>query len=302
MADRRGSAVPAVAPVRHLQWAWEQGRCGVRVGRSILHPERRGGSRLHDHDFCEFMFIDSGRCEHLLDGRIETLGVGDYRCLRPADAHRLRSDGRPCGVVNIAFGPEALAGLRERCGEDWLWPESGPPRGGRLSAAARERLPAWLDVLSSPDLRRIDVDAFILDLTRLLTAENPEARAQGLPTWLVRAIEVFSDPRHLRGGVAELSRLCGRSREHINRLIRHSQGRRATDLVNALRMDWISSQLRQSDEPIEDLAAACGLPNQAHFYRVFRSTFGETPAAFRRSIRARFPRRQGLNFTPWVRE
>lgn len=293
---------PDPRPVLRLSWASELPRGCVRVARHVLAPEVRADTPLHTHEFAELMWIDAGRCEHVINGAEEILEPDDYRCIRPGDVHLARCDGRPCTAVNISFRLEPLAGLAERYGADWPWAGGARPRSGRLSPLVRERLSAWLDILSAPDPRQVDLEAFLIDLTRMLSTAVAAPRAAGLPAWLASAVEVFSQPRHLRGGVPELARLCGRSREHLNRIVRASQGRRATDLVNALRMDWIAAQLHATDAPLEALAAECGLPSQRHFYRLFRTTFGVTPAAWRRAVRTAYPANQALNTAPWMRQ
>ncbi len=291
----------SVDPHLHQTWANELAHGCVRVSRHTLRPDNTADFRLHDHEYAEFFWIDFGRGEHLINGVIEMLEPGDYRCVRPADIHRVHSAGDTCGLLNISFRLEPLGGLAERYGSDWPWPLSGPQRGGRLSPLARERLSSWLDVLAVPQPRQIDLDSFLLDLTRMLSAPVGGARAAGLPAWLGNAVEVFADPRHLGSGVPGLARLCGRSREHINRTVRTCQNRRATDLVNAIRLDWVASHLHATDKPIAALAAECGLPNLAHFYKLFRTTFGVTPAEWRRSVRSAYPLDQPMNFAPWSR-
>lgn len=272
----------------------------VRVARHTFLPEKRFEFGLHDHEFAEFLWVEFGRAEHLVNGGTEILEPGDWRCIRPEDMHRPRSDGSGrTGVVNISFQTEPVAALAERCGADWPWSGGGPPRGGRLSPLQRERLSGWIDVLSAPSPRQLDLDSFLLDLVRMLSSPLGGARAAGLPAWLGSALEVFADPRHMRDGVPGLARLCGRSREHVNRTVRACQGRRATDLVNAIRLDWVASQLHATDRPIETLAEACGLPNQAHFYKLFRAAFGVPPAEWRRSVRGAFPPGRPVNLAPW---
>jgi AraC-like DNA-binding protein len=120
-----------------------------------------------------------------------------------------------------------------------------------------------------------------------------------LPDWLAQVLESYSDPNVLMEGVRGLARRCGCSAEHLNRVVQARQGRRTTDLINALRLDWIAMRLRLSDEPITVISAACGLPNQANFYRLFQAAFGMTPAVWRRESRNPFPGNESQLVVPW---
>ncbi|MCK6487608.1 MAG: helix-turn-helix domain-containing protein [Planctomycetes bacterium] len=103
----------------------------------------------------------------------------------------------------------------------------------------------------------------------------------GLPPWLRDAVEVFADPLHLAGGAPRLAHLAGRSLAHVNRTIHAAQGRTATALVNALRLEWAAARLRLGGEPVAAIAAACGLANLSHFYALFRARYGATPHRYR---------------------
>jgi AraC family cel operon transcriptional repressor len=285
------------ATTLHLTWEHESPRGCLRVARHGLCERDRWPP--HDHEFAEVFWVESGQVTHHINGVEEKLGPGDVRCIRPGDAHMFRTGTPPGTLMNVSFLPGPLIPLAERYGEEWPWRSGGPPRGVRLAPVARERLSSWIDVLAVPEPRRLDLESFLLDVARLVSSDATGPRGAGLPAWLAQALEVFNDPRHLRGGVPELARLCGRSQEHLNRTVRASQSRRATDLVNAMRLDWAAARLRLSDRPVAEIAGECGLPNLAHFYKLFRLAFGVTPAAFRSSAQSAMPR-QWLMTAPWT--
>lgn len=285
---------------RRISWESELPVGCVRVARHAYSCRDRG-TDVHDHEYAEFVWIEQGVAEHQINGRREILHAHDFRCLRPHDVHLARaSEDADCTLINISFELKPLDLFAERYGSDWMWPAEGPPRGGTLTPTMRERLSAWLEILSAPSPRRLDLESFLLDLMRMLSSGAGGARATNLPAWLAHALESFAEPRHLHGGVPELARMCGRSQEHLNRTVRLCQGRRATDLVNAFRMDWVASQLHASERSIEDLAAECGLANLAHFYRLFKSAYGTTPAAWRKELRRELPQAQPINLAPWA--
>ena len=86
------------------------------------------------------------------------------------------------------------------------------------------------------------------------------------PPWLGDALARFAaDPDALAGGVPGLAALAGRSREHVNRVIRDRTGDTATALVNELRLTGAAAELRMTDRPIVRIATDCGIGNLSHF-------------------------------------
>ncbi len=288
--------------ILNLTWASEAPVGCVRVSQHHWRSAKRGEFICHTHQFAEFMWIEQGTAEHRINGHTESIPTHGYRCIRPHDVHLVQAlPAEDCRMVNISFELGPLSGLAERYGVDWLWPTEGEPRGGMLTATTRERLSAWLEILASPAPRRLDLESFLVDLTRMLSTATGGARSTNLPPWLANVLDDFADPRRMAGGVPELARLCGRSPEHLNRIVRRCQARRATDLVNAIRMEWVAAQLHISEHSIEDLAAACGLANLAHFYRLFHAAYGTTPAQWRRQLRQEMPLDRPLNMAPWAK-
>lgn len=274
---------------RFLTWADEEpgGGC-LHIAR---HRLARGvGFVLHTHDFAEVLWIESGEVEQERNGRLERLGSGDLLCIRPGDIHSAQGAGsHGCVMVNLSFEPRAVRDLATRCGTRWPWRDDVEPVVRHLAPAERERLHAWAQELAAPGQRTIDLDCFLLDIARLLADDGPADHAAGLPGWLREALTAFAEPRHLRGGVPALARLADRGQAHLNRTVRSCQGRRATDLVNAVRLAWAAAQLRMSDRDVATVADACGLSHLGHFYALFEETFGTTPARYRRAARGALP-------------
>jgi AraC family transcriptional regulator, dual regulator of chb operon len=274
---------------RVLTWAEEEtaGGC-LHIARHRLATGV--GFIDHTHDFAELMWIESGAMEHQRNGRTEQLTSGDLLCIRPSDVHCARAVGsHGCTLVNLSFEPQAVRELAIRCGTRWPWRDHQEPTVRQLTLAERERLHGWAQELSAPGQRLIDLDCFLLDITRLLADDGPADHTSGLPGWLREALIAFTEPRHLRGGVPALARLADRGQAHLNRTVRQCQGRRATDLVNAVRLAWAAAQLRMSDQDVASIAEACGLSHVGHFYTLFEDTFGTTPARYRRAARGEMP-------------
>jgi len=251
----------------------------ARVGLTPTDP-----MHAHDHDFAEVFWIERGSVVHLVNGQRQLLTQGDLALVRPEDTHTFRRHREEdFALVNVAFDRETLDFLRGRYfeGVEWPWQGHRLPAAHRLDRAQLARLGKLACLLVAGPPSRLLLERFLLELLDQLT--HPSLYAE-LPQWLSEALtRLANDPEALVRGVPALAMLAGRGREHVNRVIRSSTGRTATDLVNEIRLSRAASDLRMTDQPIVQIARECGVANLSHFYRLFNARFGVTPRRYRLS-------------------
>ncbi len=233
---------------------------------------------LHTHDFAELLWIEEGALTHLVNGSSQLLRQGDVVFVRPRDRHTFRPvAGRGFTTVSVAFPADSLAFLQERYFGTARWPWSaGPlPSSHPLGVLQLARL---RDLLASDTTSRLLLERVLLEVLDEVTGPT----GTRLPLWLQGAIDsVAADPLAQGGGVTALAQRAGRSREHVNRVLREQTGQTATQTLNELRLTRAATELRMSDRPIAAVAADCGLSNLSHFYRLFGARFGTTPRKYR---------------------
>jgi AraC family cel operon transcriptional repressor len=243
---------------------------------------------LHCHDFPELFWLEEGEAVHRINGEEQELSTGDLLVLRPDDTHALatRNQASEAGftLVNIPLRPELVADLAQRHRAHvrvWPWDLDLPPFRARLSPGQLTRLREWADELGA-DSSRLAVEAFLLDLLRMLCAPVRHRHKAALPPWLDDALRVFAEEGRLGGGCAAFIALTGRSADHVNRTVRQLLGCTSTELVNDLRLTRAGRLLRMGEMPILDIALDCGFASLAHFYRAFARKYRTTPKRYRR--------------------
>lgn len=82
--------------------------------------------------------------------------------------------------------------------------------------------------------------------------------------------------------LAEIARACGLSVGHFSRAFRKSTGLAPHAWLMRARVEHAMTLLRQREQPILEIALACGFVDQSHFTRVFVQRVGLTPGAWRR--------------------
>ncbi|MFM8763318.1 MAG: helix-turn-helix transcriptional regulator [Spartobacteria bacterium] len=108
-----------------------------------------------------------------------------------------------------------------------------------------------------------------------------ESQRRVVPDWLNAACLGIKKTEHLPQGLESFYRLAGRSPDHVARACRTHLGISPTEIVNAARLEHAAARLSGSDDTILAIADDCGLPNIAHFYKLFAARFGTTPRQYR---------------------
>lgn len=233
---------------------------------------------LHNHDFAELLWVEDGAVIHLINGESQVLTEGDIVFIRPADTHTFRpAPGTGFTTVNVAFPAETLDFLEQRYFPDgnWPWSPTALPSTYHLS---RHRLARLGELFISNPSSRLLLERALLELLY----EVAEPAGQTLPLWLRAALdELAGRPGALSRGAPALAELAGRSREHINRILREQTGKTTTETINDLRLTRAATELRMTDRAIAAIAAECGLGNLSHFYRLFTARFETTPRTYR---------------------
>ena len=110
-----------------------------------------------------------------------------------------------------------------------------------------------------------------------LRSESASARLVAAYTDLVE--KNFSS----RKGVAELASELGVTATHLTRCCNETCGKSALTILNDRIIFEARRLLRETKQPIQDIAAQLGFASPAYFARSFQSRAGQTPTQFRRS-------------------
>jgi AraC family transcriptional regulator len=144
------------------------------------------------------------------------------------------------------------------------------------------------------------------DLRRMIVADPVSARATALRLASLLSAPSAVDAASARGGLAPwqqrkldqyfkdnlgrplrlrlLAELVNLSVSHFNRSFKASRGIAPHRYIVQLRLELAQSLMRSTNDPLCDIALACGLTDQAHLTKLFRRHLGQTPNAWRRKF------------------
>lgn len=254
---------------------------------------------VHAHPLIELTWISRGSGLRFVGGSVEPFEAGDLVLVAPNAAHAWLSWGpQPGGVeamvmqvrptASITSLPEWADGIGRLINE----PVSAWSLGGGVAEEVRRLMP---ELSRSRGLAQLAVGLSILDLV------------SGTNDLALRRPVGLQSPRHEGTTAADARRidrlltwvgahfhedLCAAAAaQHLHvtpaafsRAFKRLVGRSFTDYVNDLRIAEACLLLRRTDQPIIDVAFACGLPTLSNFNVQFRRRIGVSPREYRRAV------------------
>jgi AraC-like DNA-binding protein len=105
----------------------------------------------------------------------------------------------------------------------------------------------------------------------------------GLAPWQKRKVDRFLK-EHLERPVhlSELAEQVLLSVSHFCRAFKETFGETPHAYIVGLRLELARALMLATEDPLSQIALACGLSDQAHLSKLFRRVMGETPNAWRR--------------------
>jgi AraC-like DNA-binding protein len=112
-----------------------------------------------------------------------------------------------------------------------------------------------------------------------------QTRRGGLAPWQIRcATELMIERMGEDLSLAEPAAACGLSLSYFSRAFKRSIGTPPHRWLSLQRVLRAQALLRDVRSPLTDIAATCGFADQSHFTRVFTSTVGTSPGAWRKQV------------------
>ena len=122
-----------------------------------------------------------------------------------------------------------------------------------------------------------------LTRTRYRTTRHT-TRCTALAPWQARIVTTYIEANldtPLRN--TELAALARLSPCHFNHAFRNSFGHAPRAYIIRRRLERAQDLMLSTDSSLSQIAANCGLADQAHFNRLFRKVVGDSPGAWRRA-------------------
>jgi len=197
-------------------------------------------------------------------------------------------DTTKCGVTKVDMS-QIISG------DDWKQPfrESSyePPTKHSSLAVATRFLDAALRLWDTDHVRaksQIKVAAAILRSYSNETAADARSPdmpigARGLAPWQARKVREFIESS--LDSTIRLKDCAGRAKlsaSHFSHAFKATFGTTVNQYIRHRRIEQAQRMMLRSQEPLSQIALACGFADQAHYCRAFRDVVGLSPTTWRR--------------------
>ncbi len=271
---------------------------GVAVQRFPTFAAIGASSPFNTHDVLYASFLVRGRCHHDIGDQRFAEQAGSLAVVQWDVPHRIDTDGKAVSLWNIYLDParHALPGLPAdlRGALARLIPvhPGFANRRNRLlacSLADPRQLDAlllrmWDEQQAAHPGHHAMLEAMLRELlvlvARQLLATGVRGPADAEPE-MERASAWLAEHLADEVGVDDLAQAVGLSRFHCSRRFLAYVGRTPMAYLMDLRLQEAALRLRGGDEPVVEVAVACGFKDLGHFGRRFKAMFGMPPARYR---------------------
>ncbi|MDQ0083868.1 AraC-like DNA-binding protein/mannose-6-phosphate isomerase-like protein (cupin superfamily) [Variovorax boronicumulans] len=234
-------------------YAWLSGTHTIEAAYWSGHPAPE--LHAHFHDEMQLTLVISGARSFDVEGRRLTATEGQLIVIPSGIPHR------------SAPVPVSFQDVECRCLNVYLPPTARQPR-----SAIALRVPDALDASG-----RVHLDRLIDTLERAI--HRVARRAPHLHSHQVALTSALLPC----GNVADIAQRQGMTREAFSRSFARVMGLPPHEFRLLSRLNEARRLLR-GQEPIAEVAAVSGFADQSHLGRLFRRTFGTTPANYRKQM------------------
>ncbi len=239
---------------------------------------------IHMHTFFEIEFILEGAGQQNLNGTTYPIEDGMLLFLTPIDFHSIAPEGR-LHIINISFDSEMippsmqLRFMNRR--ENMLFKPCPEETQGFLSVVDLLKRECDSPDALSKDMRQHLLGAILGMIARITEEKGGKGE---LPATSVHSSVKFIF-EHFRDDItlSQVAAASGYTPNYFSKLFSDLTGRRYSDFLNSLRVNYSKMLLITTRRSVLDISKASGFSSLSNFARVFKKETGTTPLAYRKN-------------------
>lgn len=247
-----------------------------REGLLLAEVEHKVAKSIatHIHDFAYFAMVLHGEMEESLKGKYVQYSPFAVAFNPLGTRHDGRVGAKGVRLFTVQIGERWFKSFREYARFEETIPEF---HAGNLVWLATRLFREYREGTAASGLA---VESLTWEML-VCAGHCAEPIEKHAPPWLGHVVDRLHSDFQQTLAMTALAAEAGVHPVHLARVFRQFRGCNAGEYVQRLRIQSACRQLSHADQPLSDIAIACGFADQSHMTRVFKRITGTTPAAFR---------------------
>lgn len=252
------------------------------AGHRSCEPNHHIGPRVLDS--YKLIFILKGKGMVSIDGNAyQPLEQGDMVALFPKERHDYRADPNdPWELMWVCFSGDIAPYLVEELGLT----SANFIRRNIVNSSIKKVLITLINTLGDRnDTNRLAATGQLYVLFACLKQTSAFAAAEqessASPSCVASAARFIEENYYLELDVQTLCDYVNYSRSYLSRLFHQETGFTIPEYINKIRMENAMELLRDSNLPLQEVAASVGIRDSFYFSKLFKKHTGKTPREYR---------------------
>lgn len=249
-----------------------------------------GDEIVHKHQFYEVFYILECSIDHVLNGEVRTLHVGDTVFLNLEDIHYfLRENGNTCKHRDMILHPDFFDELADFLGAEFkhAYCNNLLPKVLSLSLEQMENYEHRITntILTSSmksEYRLASTRALCISILNHLVEERIRHNDAYYPMWFRELLGRFHMNDFLKVGLDDILEPFHFNKSYLCRRFRQYTGYTMTEYLNQIRLQQAAFQLQHTDNTILSICNNVGFSSVSYFNKLFKQAYGVSPKYFRK--------------------
>ncbi len=250
----------------------------------------------HWHDYFEVFLLLEGSATHIVNGNEQQLEANTLIFIRPGDVHKFIGNTGKVRNLNLAISKDIMHDLIIYFGKafnyDKMMKGTIPPTVIISDALKNKILDNFqkTGTLEANDFQSctLFLKVCLADiLLCFLLAETPIQRDESIPQWLVETCKQMYIKENFVAGNKRMVELSGKTQEHLSRTIKKHMNTTISEFIAGIRLEYAANMLKNSNMNISEICFDSGFENLTLFRMRFKTRYGVTPTAYRKSTQCK---------------
>jgi AraC family L-rhamnose operon regulatory protein RhaS len=264
----------------------------------IRKQVHNGHTKIHMHDFYEFVFLETGISLHTYADKFTVLLPGDMFGIRPMEPHEY-TRAKQAVLYNILFDIPALGddyeeirrlpGLKEIFEEkdSFEWRTIHLPLNKQISAV--KIIKSAMEQQKAKDAGwKLAVKSCLVELLVLYAQSykemsyTPTDEPGGQVSYIYEALAFIEKYYQNPINVNQVARHCGISADYLTKCFKKFTGLTPIDYMKHYKLAKSVELIKDPKISIAQAASETGFDDHTYFSRLFKQVFGMSPSEFRK--------------------